>query len=91
MIREAKRRKTQDMNLHEKTQKITDILKLGTAELSTLPPKQKEEAFSEESKKLLEERQQAINNRDMESFTHISKQFRKSKKRRQNENDNENT
>ena len=53
--------KPNETNIADKTEQIMNILKEGRDELPTIPKKEKQEAYSEETRRLLQQRKNAKN------------------------------
>ena len=66
--------------MEKNTKNFISQLKIATEELSTLPLKEKEEAFSENTRSLLEQRKNAIIKKSITAYNILNKRSRKSKK-----------
>ena len=68
-----------ESDLHTNTEALSIILEEGKEELTKVPKKEKEEAYSENTRKLLQQRKNALLKQNIPAYKILDKTFRKSK------------
>ena len=75
----VKEEEWEKLNMTERIERITEILKDATRELKQEPAKDRKVNFSEETKEILERREKAIEEGNEEEYDRLTKEFKKSK------------
>ena len=60
---------------------MNNILEEGTKELPVIPKKEREEAYSEQTRQLLKQRKNALLKHNVKAYNLLDKRFRKAKEK----------